>query len=179
MSALRTTNQDQMSKFIKDIENTIEVMTKNKLPSTKKQVIPPLYDFIPYCQDRRSQPTKRHAAEEVKRFYQVCNSKGVYTDTNIVYKMVAIIRKGRQCQTSEERYALRCEQMSEGLSLGVSRSSHADAKKQLLIKKEAKLKQFQESIKKDMIPSSIPEKKVILKLEKVEIPDSWDDSDEE
>lgn len=175
MSAFRTTNQDQMSKFIKDIEKTIEVMTKNKLPSTKKQVIPPLYDFIPYCQDKRSQPTKRHAAEEVKRFYQVCSSKGVYTDTNIVYKMVAIIRKGRQCQTSEERYSLQCKQMSEGLCLGVSKSSYAEAKKQLSIKKEEKLKKLQQSIKED----AIPEKKVILKIERVEIPDSWDDSDEE
>ena len=180
----------QRNKFIKDIEKTVQIMNKNKLPSCKKQVVPPLYDYIPYCKDRKSRPTKRLAQEGLKEFYQKCNEVGVYTESKIIYQMKSIIEQGRQVMTKEDCYSQKCQQMNDA-NCQTSFRSREDAKKSLANKKKVKEDTIREEAKKEKERQKLEDEEdgeeenkednnVCLLNEGLlnenrEIPDSWDD----
>ena len=162
------------NEFIKDIQKTIEVMQKNNLPSCKKQAIPPLYEFIPYCSDRKFKPTKRMGHEFVKDFYFKCNEMDVDIDDKMIIQMKAIILKGRQCMTKEDRYRQTCQAINQANNL-IGIRSHADAKKCLAKRKRLKEEEIIEQAKKEKENEKEKEKEKELQIENREIPDSWDD----
>ena len=69
------------SRLTKQINDTIVCMEKNS--RSKKQVVPPLYEYIPYCADRYSKPKKSVVRDEIKRFYQLCNESNLDVDCHM------------------------------------------------------------------------------------------------
>jgi hypothetical protein len=137
---MTTTYTNLSTQFIKDISKTIGIMEKNKLPSCKKQVIPPLFMYIPYCPNKHTKPNKTNIANCVKDFYQNCNTHGVPLECANAIKMKYIISQGRQCCSIEEIYNERCSSINASNAGGRGQSTHANCTKRLQIKKNNKLK---------------------------------------
>jgi len=127
------------TQFVKDMSKTIDVMSKNKLPSCKKQTIPPLFMHIPYCQDARTKPNKTVVTKYTKDFYQACNMHNVFIECAAAKKMKHLIVQGRQVCSADERYASQCESINMFNTENCQRS-HGDCKKKLQQKKNGKLK---------------------------------------
>jgi hypothetical protein len=180
------TTTEESAQFIKDLSKTINVMAKNKLPSCKKQVIPPLFMYIPYCYDKHTKPNKQTVSKYVKDFYQACNTHNVFIECANATKMKYLISQGRQCCSTEESYNIRCSTINAS-NINGGYSTHADCKKRLQIKKNNKLKTIvaetkseqhvQKNKKRNIDDDDDVEKECEFHPRLLPVLDNWDDEE--
>jgi hypothetical protein len=161
----------KFSLTIDNIKKAFDVLTSHKkkggkaikVNKTKGIAHLIVLHFIP----PESKPTKREQKENVAYFKKSCSESGINTDAKAVNDFCDLIRKGRYPNTENERYFASSASVAEGMC-GSNLKKH---KNDVLSTKNKSVKSVSKSSSDVDVSESLSKKR--------EVPDSWDEDEEE